>query len=330
MMRIYVRHPDQADNLVPAIVEEKLGKQFVVRFLESISFGVGTETTVLFHDEANCFTSVPCRILRILSEDPQTGVIMLTGEAAAIDSRSTSRIDVVDQNVTATVNSKYSGEVINMSCEGIALLLDLKEPIPDPWLDVTLAYGGNEFEGRMQVRNRSQEKDGRIRYGLMAASNGTELLSQLPRIIQDIQRLSEQRTAPGDVSEEAVAPSETDQQEEQEDSAPPEESKRESERAPWPGIAKVYLRESKNLRVLSVDTQDLSRGGISFIATQYIYEGCDALFEKPIEGGFFRVMISIRNVRVEDGGMHRVGAQFIGGPMQGGKIPEAYDASKVA
>ena len=107
-------------------------------------------------------------------------------------------------------------------------------------------------------------------------------------------------------------------------------TKREHQRTPWPGMAKVYIREEHNLRVLSVETGDLSRGGISFTCPQYIYEGSEVLFEKPIEGGFFRVMVTIVNVRVQNGGIHRIGAKFIGVPLRPGEMPEAFDATKAA
>jgi len=344
--RIYVRHPDQSDDLVPAVVQETLNNKVMVRFLQPVSFPPGAQTTVLFHNASNCFTSAPCQMQRMFSKGQfPTGALVLTGEAAVAESRSAFRIDVHDQSVSATVNGKFSGEIVNISCGGIGLLLDVEDYMPDQWLDVTLAYGCDEFPGRMQVRSKFRDKDGRFRYGLMADPEGTDLLSQLTRITQEIQNLKARRTSRIGVNNKASgssedsstntnAPSE-ENDDSQADSGEDESlcsdgTKRRHQRNAWPGMAKVYIREDHNLRVLSVDTQDLSRGGISFTSPKYIYEGSEAMFEKPIEGGFFRVMIKVRNVRVQNGGQHRIGAQFTGAPMQGGKIPEEYDASRAA
>ncbi len=338
MTRIYVRDPEREDNLVPGVVSETLGQKVMVRFLQPVSFRPGVETVVFFHNQNNCFTSVPCQMQRMFSSGQYpTGALVLSGEAEVAENRSSFRVDIHDKSLTAMVNDEEQGEVVNISCGGIGLLLDSEEHKLEKWLNITLQYDCGEHAGRMQVRSMFRDKDGRFRYGLRADPDEADLVSQLTRITQDIQNIKARRSSRIGVNNKAASTGAEDESEAQtateqadanssEQQAPtsPDGTQRRHQRNPWPGMAKVYIREDNNLRVLSVDTDDLSCGGISFTSPQYIYEGSEVLFEKPITGGFFRVMIAIRNVRVTKGGAHRVGAQFLGAPLQPGKMPEAF------
>lgn len=337
--RIYVRDPEREDNLVPGVVSETLGQKVMVRFLQPVSFNPGVETVVSYHNQNNCFTRVPCQMLRMFSKGQYpTGALVLTGEEEIAENRSSFRIDIRDQSVSATVDGQARGEVVNMSCGGIAVLLDTQDYKPQQWLKVTLHYDCGDHAGRMQVRSMFHDKDGRYRYGLMADPEEAGLISQLTRITQELQSLKARRasrigtnnragTKSAGNSSDDTSKAEQDQANKSNEPKPvsPDGTNRMHQRNPWPGMAKVYVREENNLRVLSVDTEDLSRGGISFTSQQYIYEGSEVLFEKPTDSGFFRVMIAIRNVRVMDGGAHRVGAQFLGAPLQPGKMPEAFE-----
>lgn len=334
--RIYVRDPQQEDNLVPGVVSETLGQKVMVRFLQPVAFKPGVQTVVHFHNTNNSFTSAPCQIQRMFSSGQYpTGALVLTGEAEVAESRSSFRVDVHDQSVTAIVNGEEHGEVVNISCGGIAVLLDREEHKPETWLNVTLKYSGDQFTGKMQVRSVFKDKSKRFRYGLMADPSEASLISQLSRITQELQNVKARRNSRIGVnnkwsgaeqknSQEQDAANEETPQAEEKKPASQNGTKRQHKRNPWPGMAKVYIREEHNLRVMSVDTEDLSRGGISFLCPQYIYEGSEVLFEKPIAGGFFRVMVAIRNVRVQEGGVHRVGGQFLGAPLEPGKMPEAF------
>lgn len=341
--RIYVRDPEREDNLVPGIVSETLGQKVMVRFLQPVSFKPGAQTVVFFHNASNSFTNVPCQMQRMFSSGQYpTGALVLTGEAEISENRSAFRVDVHDKSVAAIINKQDSGEVVNVSCGGVAVMLDTEEYEPETWLDVTLQYDSDEFTGRMQVRSKFQDKDKRFRYGLMADPSEPNLISQLSRITQELQNLKARRSSRIGVNNKAAANEQKTTQKQAadakkqrakaEEEKPPSEdgTQRQHQRNPWPGMAKIYIREEHNLRVLSVDTDDLSRGGISFLCPQYIYEGSEVLFEKPIAGGFFRVMVAVRNVRVQEGGMHRVGGQFLGAPLEAGKMPEGYGGAATA
>ena len=337
--RIYVRDPQREDNRIPGVVSEILGNKVMVRFLQPANLKPGVETVVYYHNKANCFTSVPCQMQRMFSKGQYpTGALVITGENKVAENRSSFRIDIRDQSVTAQVNGQDNGEVVNISCGGVAILLDSMEHSPGSWVQITLYYESDDHSGKMQVRSRQKDKDGRYRYGLMADPQDAGMMSQLTRITQELQNVKARRASRIGVNHKAAAKATskdeatgqpTDKQDQQSQAnqpkrASPDGSKRMHQRNPWPGMAKVYIREAHNLRVLSVDTEDLSRGGISFISAQYIYEGSEVLFEKPITGGFFRVMVVIKNVRVIAGGAHRVGAQFLGAPLQAGKMPEGF------
>lgn len=336
--RIYVRDPEREDNLVPAVVSETLGQKVMVRFLQPVSFRPGVETVVYYHNQNNSFTSAPCQMQRMFSMGQYpTGALVLTGDEEIAENRSSFRIDIHDQSISATVDGQTSGEVVNISCAGIAILLDSNAYKLDQWLEITLHYDCCDHPGRMKVRSRLKDKDGRYRYGLMADAMDAGIISQLTRITQEQQNLKARRASRIGVNNKAATKSESEntsssessqaQQDRNSEDKPvsPDGTKRMHQRNRWPGMAKVYVREESNLRVLSVETEDLSRGGISFTSQQYIYEGSEVLFEKPIEGGFFRVMVAIRNVRVIEGGTHRIGAQFLGAPMKPGKMPKAFE-----
>lgn len=342
--RIYVRDPEREDNLIPGVVSEVLGQKVMVRFLQPVSFKPGAATMVQFHDQNNSFTSVPCQMQRMFSSGQYpTGALVLTGDKKVAESRSAFRVDVHDESVSAVINQTERGEVVNVSCGGIGVRLNSDEHEPEQWLKVKLQFDCEEFAGKMQVRGKFQEKDGRLRYGLLVDESDTTMVSQLSRITQELQSQKARRASRIGVNnkiksaepkstppQQADAKSEDSQAKQEEKAPSPDGTQRQHQRNPWPGMAKIYIREEHNLRVLSVDCEDLSRGGISFLCPQYIYEGSEVLFEKPISGGFFRVMVAVRNVRVQEGGTHRIGGQFLGAPMQPGKMPEGFNIESEA
>lgn len=342
--RIYVRDPEREDNLVPGVVSETLGQKVMVRFMQPVSFAAGVETVVFFHSASNCFTSVPCQMQRMFSKGQYpTGALVLTGDKEVAENRSSFRIDIHDRSVSATVNEKEQGEVVNISCGGLAVLLPSDPFDLEAWVRVALQYDGGEHCGKMQVRSKVQDKQGRFRYGLMTDPNEANLPSQLTRITQELQSLKARRlsrvgvntTTATSLTSTTASDEPTDDQPKSADAsqntpASPDGTQRQHQRNPWPGMAKVYIREEHNMRVLSVETEDLSRGGISFTSQHYIYEGSEVLFEKPITGGFFRVMVAIKNVRVIRGNTHRVGGQFLGAPLKPGEMPEAFSGAAKA
>lgn len=343
--RIYVRDPEREDNRIPGVVSEVLGQKVMVRFLQPATFKPGVETVVYYHDDTDSFASAPCQMQRMFSKGQYpTGALVVTGETQIAEKRRTVRISINDNSFTARVNDQHEAEVVNISCGGIALMIDTDEYKPNTWVAITLYYEGDEHVSNMQVRGQMKDKSGRFRYGLMADPEDAGMISQLTRITQALQIKMKGDPGKTNVKHESAAATSTSSEtvltkdnpakqrpQEIPNSVPKGGTKRTHQRNPWPGMAKVYIREEQNLRVLSVDTEDLSRGGISFISANYIYEGTEVLFEKPIEGGFFRVMVQIKNIRVIRGRTHRIGAQFLGAPLEPGKMPEGFsDAANAA
>lgn len=343
--RIHVRDPQRADNLVPGVVSEMLENKVMVRFLEPVSFSPGVKTSVYFYDPEQGFMSAPCQLQRMFSRGQYpTGALVLEGEPTNAESRNSTRIHVKDGCITATLNDREHAEVTDISCGGIAVLLPQDGFNSNDWLEVIIHDGRDEHSGRMQVRGKNQNADGRYRYGLMADPDEPGLISQLSRITQQLQNnkkgsshrpflqndcipASEDNSA---TIKNAASKNNTITHAADHDTIQKNNTKRQHQRNAWPGMAKIYIREETNLRVLSVETADLSRGGISFLCPTYIYEGSEVLFEKPIAGGFFRVMLSIRNVRIQNGTTHRVGAQFLGAPLAPGKMPEGFIGNNTA
>lgn len=98
---------------------------------------------------------------------------------------------------------------------------------------------------------------------------------------------------------------------------------RQHARRDWPGAARVYIRDDTNLRVLNVNTLDLSEGGLGFSCAQPVYEGRKLLFEKPTpSGGAFCINAVVRSVRMIPGARYRVGVQFLGKPVMPHELPD--------
>ena len=345
--RIYIRDPEREDNLIPGVVNETLGEKIVVRFLQPISLQQGFEMELLYHNQQNCFTRVKCQLQRMFSRGQYpTGAVVLTSEPEVAENRASYRVSINDGLVAAVINTEDKGEVINVSSGGVAVLLDTDEYRVDQWLNIGLHYDCDEHRGRMQVRGVFRQDDGRFRYGLMVDPEEADMVSQLTRITQEIQQVKARRASrigvnnkaarkvaytdaetPEDTSATTEAEGESNEASESDAHA---NSQRKHKRNPWPGMAKVYIREDHNLRVLDVETGDLSRGGISFLCHQYIYKDSETLFEKPVSDGFFRVVVVVCNVMMQQKGMHRIGAKFVGVPLRPGEMPPEFDPSKHA
>ncbi|MGB0767259.1 MAG: PilZ domain-containing protein [Phycisphaeraceae bacterium] len=346
--RIYVTDPNREDNLIPAVVSETLGEKVIVRFLQPITLTPGAETELRYHNQHNCFTRVPCQLQRMFSSGQYpTGALVLTGDEEVAENRSSFRVTVADDIVQATISGDTQADVVNISAGGIGAVVDIDDYKLGDWIKIALQYDCGEHTGRMQVRSVWAQDDGRFRYGLMADPDEADLVSQLSRITQQLQQVKARRAsrigtnnrAGAAVAEDTATPAETkpSNQDQQTGEQTPESdelcqdgTQRQHQRNRWPGMAKVYIREEHNLRVLDVETGDLSRGGISFVCPQYIYKDSEILFEKPISGGFFRVVATVCNIMVREKGTHRIGAKFVGAPLKPGEIPKAYDPGQYA
>lgn len=93
--------------------------------------------------------------------------------------------------------------------------------------------------------------------------------------------------------------------------------KRRFPRKPWVVELAVLLHEEAGPRSISVFTQDLSQGGMSFVYEQFLYAGSevlvrvDSLPDRPV---LFGVVSSCVHL---SGMLHRVGVRFTGRTGQG-------------
>lgn len=271
-----------------------------------------------FHDADHVFISIACEIICIEPRGKHPiGSIRTIGDPVRNEQRQTQRVDAdgADISVQVQVSGENAqvlqGEVLNISGNGIRIVVDRGDLAAADWVDLTLAYDGQEIPGRMQVQNRCTRGDGRVRYGLMSDQKDGQLLSELARITQDLQDRHAQQGQGA-----ATNPSDDLAHDNGQDQQDPPQPRRAHERRPWPGIAKVYLREGKNLRVLDIHTIDLSSGGLSFACPSYIYDSSELLIEKPVPGGFFRIRGAIRSCQISGSGTYRVGMQFLGAPLK--------------
>ncbi|MEM9019604.1 MAG: PilZ domain-containing protein [Planctomycetota bacterium] len=333
--RIYVQHPTRKDNLIPAAVVEVKEHRARVRFLQPVALPAKKRTRLFFHDQHQAFYSIACEVVRMESLGPQpVGSISLIGEPQRDDQRQTLRVQVHGDEVSARIDNVGDGRVLNLSCTGLAVSLDSDGLAIDTWVTLAIGYDGQPITGRMQVRNWSKLTDGRVRYGLVADPCDGQLLSELSRITQNQQQIEAGRASGfgGNLRYSAGENPQSIESNAAEESSAVDQpaaketggrSKRQHDRRPWTGAAKIYLRESQNLRVLDVKTIDLSPGGLSFECPKYIYEDSELLFEKPIPGGMFRIRGEVRSVHVDQSGKHRVGIKFLGIPLQPNEsVPE--------
>jgi len=326
--RVHIRDPLHEDNLVPAVVLKCDGMRVSLRFLQAFWLTPDDAVTLFYYNHSNQFNSVSCRFHRMLTPgDNPVGTVTIDGEPASAETRSAYRVAVFDNVVSATINGSDMAEVLNISCNGIGVVLDREDIPAQEWIRVGVRYEKDVHEGKMQVRSITPMPDGRFRYGLLADESDPTLISQLTRITHHLQQIKARRASGlGNNRRSGAADNDADRcgliQEKkiaEETPVSPDGTQRMHMRSPWPGKAKLYIREDQNIRVLTVETVDLSKGGLSFISQQFIYDNSEVLFEKPINGGFFRVCGVVRSSRIEDSGAHRVGVKFTSAPLKPGQ-----------
>lgn len=347
VQRIYVQHPSRADNLIPAAVLDVHDNRIRVRFLQPAAVPAKKKTQLFYHDALHVFHSIECEVIRMECAGTQPiGSLGLIGKPQRNDQREAFRVGAHGDSFPVQIDGAGQGELINISCTGAAAAFGYDGLAVDSWLNVTLVYDLQPITGRMQVRNWSKLSDGRIRYGFKADPEDGQLLSELSRITQNLQQLKARRASrlSGAARKQTGLNASVDHEDTNavDAKAPPKalshaedtdadgQSKRQHQRKPWNGVAKIYLREEQNLRVLDVSTIDLSPGGLSFASSNYIYQGSELLFEKPIPGGLFRIRGKVRSVHVHAPGKHRVGIQFIGSPLKPGEHAPELESLTIA
>lgn len=336
---VYLENPRQEDELLPAQLIKEDDGVISMRLLQNLMLEPNTQSRHFFHDPEQRFFGFACNILRVESggENPIVSVIQ-TGPKERQENRETFRIGIYDDSVTAKISGKYAAEVLDMGYYGIALVATPGSFVIDAWLDVEVCYDQVRTRGRMQVKNRSTLKDGRYRYGMMADTTDMHLVKDMANIVQTLQTIKARRNSrlsnkplsfKGSTEDECSGEQADKKQSNANEKTveSPDGTKRRHLRKQWTGEATLYVREQLQLRVLDVHTQDLSQGGVCVLSRQYIYEGTEVMFEKPLGDKTFRVCGKVCNVFVNAAGMHRVGIQFTGAPLKHGEKHPYFDAA---
>jgi len=337
--RIYLQHPHKEHEFLPAQLLKEDEGVLSVRLLEELLLQPQSESRHYFHDQDEAFCTFSCQVLRMESAGPQPVVsIVQTGPKERHEKRETFRVGVFDQCVSAQVNDEDRGEVINVSYQGVGMVLEDGSYAEGTWLKVVLSYDSETVEGYMQIRNRKERKDGRYRYGLVADPDCGTLVKALSEITQSLQQVKARRASrlgtnnryPNDGSADAENDPSTADKQTQPDTkkrafVSPDGTKREHLRQNWPGKGKVYILEDRQLRVLDVNTIDISQGGMCFTSKQFIYKDTELMFEKQAQNGLFRITATVRAAHMNEEGTHRIGVQFNGPPLKPGEThPKFY------
>lgn len=342
--RVYLQHPTKEGELLPAQLLKEDEGVLSVRLLDELMLTPNTETKQYFHDHNDLFYGFSCHILRMESGGPNPVVaVKQTGPKERHEKRETFRLPVYDDMVTAIVNGRHNAKVHDISFNGMAIVVDHESYGIDSWLDIELTFDCVTINGQMQVRNRVKTRDGRFRYGLQADPVNRDFRKELERITQALQNMKARRAsrlgtnnkhgakaaadaAIAELEKKAEAQKLAENESKMQD-AESDDSRRDRrmhERKAWAGPAKVYILEDRQLRVLEVNTVDLSQGGICFFCRQYVYKDAEILFEKPSPGGLFRVVAKVCSVEMVGDGLHRVGIQFVGTPLKPGETHPTY------
>ena len=334
--RIYLKHPTKQDALLPAQLLNSEDGLISMRLLEELTLPANVETKQFFHDQNDLFYGFECQVLRMESSGPNPVVsVRKTGPKERYENRETFRIPVYDDLVEATLDDRYAADVFNMGFNGLAAVIDYGGYKTGSWIKLEVRFDCAKATGRARVRYCNALKDGRFRYGLLIDPLDKALSKEMERITHALQNLKARRASRlgvnnGRATTQAPAHDKGTAQETEQTINGHHEANgsnrrewRMHERKAWEGPAKVYILEERQLRVLEVSTADLSLGGLCFVSKQYIYEGTEILFEKPVPGGLFRICARVKIIELRNG-VHRVGVQFIGPPLKPGEVHEKY------
>ena len=335
--RIYLQHPTKQNALLPAQLLKEEDGLISMRLLEELTLPAQSETKQFFHDQHDLFYGFECTVLRMESAGPNPVVsVKQTGPRERHENRETFRIPVYDDIVTVTLEDRYAGAVFDIGYNGLAAVIDYDGLRVDNWIKVEIEFDCVKISGRASVIYRKSLNDGRFRYGLKADPLDKTFGKELSRITQALQNLKARRasrlgtnnlhvTRVGeDSDDDTVKAMEQAARGQSRSGITNRRERRMHDRKAWEGPAKVYILEERQLRVLEVSTVDLSQGGMCFLSKQYIYEGTEVLFEKPVPNGLFRVCASIQSIALNNDGIHRVGLQFVGAPLKPGEVHEKY------
>jgi hypothetical protein len=308
-VQVYVQSPDSEQRLIPGRLIMCKGLPTHIQFAEPIKLPIERDLQLYLHNKAGRFHNLPIAVTKMdAAGDRPVANIKVLGTPREQERRSEARLSVPDDMMVACIDHERSGSVLDVSSKGLSVLIDTDQKPLYSWIEIELKHRQYRLAGRMQVRSCRSAGEGFFRYGLMISEEAGDTLGKaLQLIVQDIELASKKAA-------------------EQASAAGHGTNKRQHLRRVWPGPARVYIREESNLRVLKVNTMDLSEGGLSFTSAQPIYEGTEILFEKPADHASFCINATVRSVRLVEKARYRIGVQFKGQPLSMAQIPNEIAA----
>ncbi|MEM1355537.1 MAG: PilZ domain-containing protein [Planctomycetota bacterium] len=292
---IHVRAGTSQEDLFPGRLLISKDELPAIQFSRPTALPIGVELELLLHDQEGRFFGAPIRITRIdAAGDQPIAQIEIVGELTNRERRVAPRIEVPDDLMLVCIDNERTGSVVDISEQGMAVLIDTDSKPIGSWLEIDLTYNKRHVVGKMQAKSCKARGEGYFQYGLLANTEpGDTLHAALGALTREMHRLAEETTARA--------------------GGATQENLRRHPRRAWPGTARVFIREDTNLRVLKVNTLDLSEGGLGFSCPQPIYEGSEIVFEKTApNGSAFCINAVVRSVCLLPGARYRVGVQFIG------------------
>lgn len=301
---IYVRENPSCDTLIPGRLVICADQPPAIQFQRRNTLEVGAQFELLLHDTFGRFCSAPFMLLSMDAVgDQPVAQIEIKGKPKGQDRRKSPRIAVPDELLLVCVDGERSGSVIDIGEEGMAILIDTNRKPIGSWIDVDVTYIKRHIVGRLEVRSCRDQGDGFYRYGLKFGECADDpMRTSLASLTKELQQAADDAAASARGMD--------------------KKNLRRHARRPWPGVARAYVHEDGNLRVITVNTLDLAEGGLGFSCAQPIYEGRKLLFEKPTPNGAFCINAVVRSVRMIPGARYRVGVQFLGKPVKPNELPE--------
>lgn len=335
--RVYLQHPTKENALLPAQLLKEDDGLISMRLLEELTLPANNETKQFFHDQHDLFYGFSCQVLRMESSGPNPIVsVKKIGSKKRHESRETVRIPVYDDLVTAKLDDQHGCEVFDVGYNGISVVSTYGEINRNTWVQIELVFDCAVVTGRMKVRYRKRLKDGRYRYGLYIDLDDKHFSRELSNITQALQSLKARRASRITASftyqtslseaEPSIVFKEMEQATKKQKATSPQykRERRMHDRKAWECPGKVYILEDRRMRVLDINTVDLSQGGLCFVCKPYIYEGTELMFERAVPGGLFRVVSCVQNVSLGLEGLHRVGVKFTEAPLKPGETHKKY------
>ena len=179
-----VLHP----GTVIAVPEEGVGP-IVARFDDpELPIEEGTELQLYYEEKGRFFKQV-ARVRSAEADEHLDMSLEVLGELMSAESREHYRASAFHQNVFAVFDGEETCEVVDISERGLAIYSGREHPT-GTILDVSVAFEGQEADGKVSIQSIRRLGGSRFRYGLLCLDGweSKSLRRVLNRITIELQR----------------------------------------------------------------------------------------------------------------------------------------------